>query len=182
MSAVIRDASRIWLSHFARRAGFPGSEQLARAYALRPYRLRQLYRGACKELVGDVENVTVLPKVLRESLDREGVALDSVTPVAVRGSRDGQTTKALFRLHDDKEVEAVLMEHSGERTTVCISSQAGCAFACAFCSTGQAGFGRNLSAVEIFDQVRFFARRPGARPTRVTNVVFMGMGEPFHNY
>jgi 23S rRNA (adenine2503-C2)-methyltransferase len=74
------------------------------------------------------------------------------------------------------------MEHTGDRTTVCISSQAGCAFACAFCSTGQAGFTRNLTAVEIFDQARYFARELASRGKRVTNVVFMGMGEPFHNY
>ena len=74
------------------------------------------------------------------------------------------------------------MEHHGDRTTLCISSQAGCAFACAFCSTGQAGFNRNLSAGEIFDQAWFFARELAAREKRITNIVFMGMGEPFHNY
>jgi 23S rRNA (adenine2503-C2)-methyltransferase len=179
---VIRGAGRIWLSDFARRAGLRGLDEFARVYSLRPYRLRQLYRAACKELSESVASVTTLPNDLRESLQRTGVALESVMPVAVRRSRDGQTTKALFRLHDDKEVEAVVMEHSGKRTTACISSQAGCAFACAFCSTGQAGFGRNLSAVEIFDQARFFARELVARSKRITNVVFMGMGEPFHNY
>ncbi len=97
-------------------------------------------------------------------------------------SKDEQTTKGLFRLHDGKEVEAVLMEHRGDRTTLCISSQAGCAFACAFCSTGQAGFNRNLSAGEIFDQAWFFARRLAPSDRRITNIVFMGMGEPFHNY
>ena len=100
----------------------------------------------------------------------------------VQRSRDAQTTKGLFRLGDGKEVEAVLMEHLGDRTTLCISSQAGCAFACAFCSTGQAGFSRNLTAGEIFDQAWFFARELAAREKRITNIVFMGMGEPFHNY
>jgi 23S rRNA (adenine2503-C2)-methyltransferase len=74
------------------------------------------------------------------------------------------------------------MEHWGDRTTVCISSQAGCAYACAFCSTGQAGFTRNLGAVEIFDQARFFARELKARGKKITNIVFMGQGEPFANY
>ena len=74
------------------------------------------------------------------------------------------------------------MEHYGDRTTLCVSSQAGCAFACAFCSTGQAGFSRNLTAGEIFDQAWFFARELAPRGKRITNVVFMGMGEPFHNY
>jgi 23S rRNA (adenine2503-C2)-methyltransferase len=74
------------------------------------------------------------------------------------------------------------MEHHGERNTVCISSQAGCAYACAFCSTGQAGFTRNLTATEIFDQVRYFARELAPAGRKVTNIVFMGMGEPFANY
>ena len=74
------------------------------------------------------------------------------------------------------------MEHHGDRTTVCISSQAGCAFKCSFCSTGQAGFTRNLKPAEIFDQARFFARELKTRGKKITNIVFMGMGEPFHNY
>jgi len=82
----------------------------------------------------------------------------------------------------EAQVEAVLMEHRGDRTTVCISSQAGCAFACAFCATGQGGFSRHLRATEIFDQARFFAIELAKKGKKITNVVFMGMGEPFHNY
>ncbi len=74
------------------------------------------------------------------------------------------------------------MEHYGDRSTVCISSQAGCAFKCAFCATGQGGFTRNLAATEIFDQARFFARELKRRDKKITNIVFMGQGEPFHNY
>ncbi len=135
-------------------------------------------RSCCDSL----DDVTTLPKALRAALAQRGVTLSSVEPVTLQQSHDGHTTKGFFRLHDGKEVEAVLMEHRGDRSTVCISSQAGCAFACAFCSTGQAGFARNLSAVEIFDQARYFARALRKRGKRVTNVVFMGMGEPFHNY
>jgi 23S rRNA (adenine2503-C2)-methyltransferase len=87
----------------------------------------------------------------------------------------------LFRLHDGSEVETVLMEHHGGRNTVCISSQAGCAYACAFCATGQAGFTRNLSATEIFDQARYFARQLARDGRKITNVVYMGMGEPLAN-
>src|SRR5581483_7204159 len=115
-------------------------------------------------------------------LEESGFRFESVTPVVVQRSNDGQTSKGLFRLTDGAEIEAVLMEHFGNRNTVCISSQAGCAFACAFCSTGQAGFTRNLSADEIFDQARYFARELAAKGKRITNIVFMGMGEPFHNY
>ncbi len=176
------DPRSIWLDSLARRAGFEDTQDFARAFELREYRLAQLYRAAAKELCESVDEITTLPKELRSAITSRGVRLSSIEPVTIQRSRDRHTTKGLFRCGDGKEVEAVLMEHRGDRTTICISSQAGCAFACAFCSTGQAGFGRNLSAVEIFDQARYFAREARAKGKRVTNVVFMGMGEPFHNY
>jgi len=175
-------AADVWLDDKARHAGYADAAAFAQAHALKPYRLGQLYRAATKELVGTVGAITVLPRELREALESQGFPLESVAPVVVQRSKDGQTTKGLFRLHDGNEVEAVLMEHWGDRTTVCISSQAGCAFKCAFCSTGQAGFTRNLTPVEIFDQARYFARELAQRGKKITNVVFMGMGEPFHNY
>jgi 23S rRNA (adenine2503-C2)-methyltransferase len=179
---VNRDPQAIWLRDVAARAGFSDEAAFSQAYELRPYRLAQIYRAAAKELIEDVRDVTTLSKDLRASFAAGGVTFSSLEPVALQESLDGQTTKGLFRLRDGNEVEAVLMEHRGQRTTLCISSQAGCAFACAFCSTGQAGFSRNLSAGEIFDQALFLARRLAASGKRVTNVVFMGMGEPFHNY
>jgi len=179
---VSRDPQAIWLRDIAARAGLAGVDEFARRYELKPYRLGQLYRAAAKELVEHVGDVTTLPSDLRAALVADGVTLAGLEPALLQESSDGRTVKGLFRLHDGKEVEAVLMEHRGDRTTLCISSQAGCAFACAFCSTGQAGFSRNLSAGEIFDQAVFLARRLAARRKRVTNVVFMGMGEPFHNY
>ena len=182
MAAVIRDPKSIWLSEVVRRAGYCGTDDFAAAFDLKPYRLSQLYRAACRELVDDVADVSTLPKGLRATLAERGVCFLPAPPSVVQRSKDAQTTKALFRLADGKEVEAVLMEHTGDRTTVCISSQAGCAFACTFCSTGQAGFTRNLTAVEIFDQARYFARELARRDKRITNIVFMGMGEPFHNY
>jgi 23S rRNA (adenine2503-C2)-methyltransferase len=172
----------IWLRDVVSRAGFRDADEFARHYALKPYRLRQLYHAAAKELLEGVGEVSTLPKDLREALVGRGVAFSAIEPIAVQRSRDEQTTKALFRLCDGKEVEAVLMEHFGNRTTICISSQAGCAFACAFCATGQGGFNRNCTAGEIFEQTRFFARALAPREKRITNVVFMGMGEPFHNY
>lgn len=177
-----RDPQAIWLRDVVASAGFADVEAFARRYELRRYRLAQLYRAATKELVENVGDVTTLPKELRAAFAADGLAFSSLELEVLQESSDRQTTKALFRLRDRKEVEAVLMEHRGERTTLCISSQAGCAFACAFCSTGQAGFSRNLSAGEIFAQALFLARRLAARGKRVTNVVFMGMGEPFHNY
>jgi 23S rRNA (adenine2503-C2)-methyltransferase len=171
-----------WLRDVVGRAGFSDADEFVRHYALKPYRLRQLYRAATKELLGNVDEVTTLPKDLRTGLVERGIAFSAIEAIAVQRSSDAQTTKALFRLGDGKEVEAVLMEHYGDRTSVCISSQAGCAFACTFCSTGQGGFNRNLSAGEIFDQAWYFARDLAKRKKRITNVVFMGMGEPFHNY
>jgi 23S rRNA (adenine2503-C2)-methyltransferase len=171
-----------WIDHKARRAGHADGGAFASAHSLKPYRLDQLYRAATKELVADVESVTVLPKEMRAVLAAEGFAFDAVAPVVVQRSSDEQTTKGLFRTSGGADVEAVLMEHWGARNTVCISSQAGCAFKCAFCSTGQAGFTRHLDADEIFDQARYFARRLASDGRKITNIVFMGMGEPFHNY
>jgi len=171
-----------WLRDVVARAGFSDVDDFARSYELKPYRLRQLYRAATKELLGGVGEVTTWPAELRAASAERGIAFSAIEAVALQRSRDGQTTKGLFRLGDGKEVEAVLMEHRGGRTTLCISSQAGCAFACAFCATGQAGYGRNLTAGEIFDQAWYFARNLAAEGKRITNVVFMGMGEPFHNY
>ncbi len=179
MSGTARD---LWVEQKARLGGFSGASSFAEEYELKPYRLAQLYRAAVRELVADVGDISVLPLGLREALSASTFELESVRPAALQRSNDRQTTKGLFRLHDGNEVEAVLMEHLGGRTTVCLSSQAGCAYRCAFCSTGQAGFTRNLNSVEIFDQARYFAREIAARGTEITNVVMMGMGEPFANF
>ncbi len=179
---MTRDPQELWFDDVARRIGLADGAAFAAAFELRPYRLKQIYRAANKELLGTIDEVSTLPKELRAALLARGFSFSSVEPIVMQRSGDGQTTKGLFKLHDGNEVEAVLMEHYGDRTTVCISSQAGCAFACAFCSTGQAGYTRNLSSTEIFDQARFFARDLASRGKRITNIVFMGMGEPFHNY
>jgi len=182
MAPVTRDALQIWFTDKVRRAGFDGVESFSAHFGLKPYRLNQIYRAATKEFAPDIDHVTTLPKELRASLKAAGFSFDSVAPVVVQRSNDKQTSKGLFRLADGSEVEAVLMEHYNDRNTVCISSQAGCAFACAFCSTGQAGFTRQLEPTEIFDQALYFARELAQKGERITNIVFMGMGEPFHNY
>jgi len=177
-----RSAQEIWIDDKARRAGYADGAAFAAAHGLKNYRLEQLYRASARELLATVDDVTVLPKDLRAALVAEGFAFDAVEPVVIQRSNDKQTIKGLFRLHDGNEVEAVLMQHHGERNTVCISSQSGCAYACSFCATGQAGFTRHLSATEIFDQARYFARHLSEQGRKITNIVFMGMGEPFHNY
>jgi 23S rRNA (adenine2503-C2)-methyltransferase len=175
-------ARDLWIDEKARRAGYENGAALASSHGLKSYRLDQLYRAAAKELVDDVDAITTLPKELRAALAERSFTLDAIEPVVIQRSNDKQTTKGLFRLHDGYEVEAVLMEHHGGRNTVCISSQAGCAYACAFCATGQAGFSRNLTATEIFDQARYFAKQLARKGGKITNVVFMGQGEPFANF
>jgi 23S rRNA (adenine2503-C2)-methyltransferase len=123
------------------------------------------------------EEMTELPADLRASLSEALPA--ALTEVSRRQSDDGETTKWLWGLHDGAQVETVLMQYR-DRVTVCISTQAGCAMGCTFCATGQAGFQRQLSAGEIIEQVAVAVR--AAQPRRLSNVVFMGMGEPMANY
>ncbi len=175
-------ASERWIGERVRHAGYAEPAAFLAAHELRPYRLGQIYRAATKELVDDVAQITVLPVSTRDRLQAEGFTLEALEPLTLQRSSDGQTTKGLFKLRDGSEVEAVLMEHYGGRSTVCISSQAGCAYKCSFCATGQGGFTRNLDATEIFDQARFFARDLKRRDKKVTNIVFMGQGEPFANF
>jgi 23S rRNA (adenine2503-C2)-methyltransferase len=140
------------------------------------YRVRQVWDGLYRRGAA-LEELTELPKAMRADLaGRLPVALQ---PVAESVSDDGETVKWLWELDGGARVETVLM-HYRDRSTVCVSTQAGCAMACGFCATGQAGFERNLSTGEIVEQVLRASRR--AAPRRVANVVFMGMGEPFANY
>jgi 23S rRNA (adenine2503-C2)-methyltransferase len=109
------------------------------------------------------------------------MALGTLTVATEQASRDG-TVKRLYRLHDGHLIESVLMKYTDGRRTACISSQAGCAMGCVFCATGQMGFGRHLTPTEIFEQVWRYDRALKADGERLSNVVLMGMGEPFHNY
>jgi 23S rRNA (adenine2503-C2)-methyltransferase len=140
------------------------------------YRVDQIWHGLYRQLA-DPSELTTLPKALRERL--AGELPPALREVARRTGDRGQTVKLLWELHGGATVETVLM-HYDDRTTVCISTQAGCAMACSFCATGQAGFERHLTVGEITEQVVAAARL--ASPRRVSNVVFMGMGEPLANY
>jgi 23S rRNA (adenine2503-C2)-methyltransferase len=142
------------------------------------YRVDQTWDALYTQLL-DPTDMTTLPKVLRSQLaDALPNALVAATQ---RTSTDGDTVKWLWRLHDGAHVETVLM-HYRDRSTVCISTQAGCAMACGFCATGQGGFERNLTTGEIVEQVVHASRDARSNDRRVSNVVFMGMGEPFANY
>lgn len=144
------------------------------------YRADQLWHWIYQELETDPHQITTLPKKLRSELERQFL-FTNLEEVVHLQSQDG-TEKVLFRLPDDQTIESVLMRYEDGRRTACISSQAGCALGCVFCATGQMGFRRHLSAGEIIDQVLYFARKLQAEDDRLTNVVMMGMGEPFHNY
>lgn len=155
----------------------PSRDELAALLDGEPrYRVDQVWEGL-HDRGDEIEDLTNVPKALRARL-AEQLPL-ALTPEHESVSDDGETVKWLWRLHDGHHIETVLM-HYEDRTTVCVSSQAGCAMACGFCATGQSGFDRHLSVGEIVEQI-VRARRQSA-PRRVSNIVFMGMGEPFANY
>jgi 23S rRNA (adenine2503-C2)-methyltransferase len=139
------------------------------------YRAGQVWRGLHQGL--EPEEMTDLPKALRPRLAE--LLPGALAPTATSTSDGGATVKWLWHLPDGAAVETVLM-HYAERTTVCVSTQAGCAMACSFCATGQAGFRRHLTVGEIVEQV--VRARRAALPRRLSSVVFMGMGEPLANY
>ncbi len=155
------------------KAGLPG------------FRAKQVSHHYFDRLVDDPAEMTDLPLGLRGPL-RDALLPTLVTPVRTLHADHGTTRKTLWQLHDAAMVESVLMRYPG-RVTMCVSSQAGCGMACPFCATGQGGLQRNLSTAEIVEQVVAGARAlargevPGG-PGRISNVVFMGMGEPMANY
>jgi 23S rRNA (adenine2503-C2)-methyltransferase len=162
------------------------------------FRAKQIYSWLYQKVVTDFSQMSNIPQALRQRLADEA----SIGPAIVRSelhSKDDRTRKILLELADGKLIESVLMLYpplgeSSARATVCVSTQAGCAFGCTFCATGQMGFDRHLSAGEIVAQVLYFARElratpwtaaglPGSTPIdHITNLVLMGMGEPLHNY
>ena len=140
------------------------------------YRVDQVWHGLWSEGQA-IDAITTVPKALRARLGEQfRPSLDVVNDVQ---SDHGATRKWVFRLHDGSTIETVLMSYE-DRVTVCVSSQAGCAMGCTFCATGQAGFTRQLTAGEVLEQVMFAAR--ASAPRRLSNVVFVGMGEPLANY
>lgn len=144
------------------------------------YRARQIWQGLYIHLWHSPEQFSSLPQSLRTRL-QETFRFSSLKPEKVLKSSDGETVKTLLTLDDGKSIESVLMRYD-ERNTLCISSQAGCAMGCVFCATGQMGFKRHLTSGEIVEQVLYYARSLNEEGQKVTNIVLMGMGEPFHNY
>jgi 23S rRNA (adenine2503-C2)-methyltransferase len=162
------------------------------------YRAKQIWQGLHQHLYDSPEQYTNLPNSLREKLG-EHLTFSPFKVKTVLDSSDGFTRKTLFELPDKNLIEAVLMRYGDpadnpqitasptgrgakNRRTLCISTQAGCAMGCVFCATGQMGFKRHLSSGEIIAQVLYYARLLRQKNEVVTNIVLMGMGEPFHNY
>lgn len=169
----------------------PEVEKLVTSPGEPGYRADQLLGWVYKRLVVSYDEMTDLPLAFRQKLSGQ-ISLHTLRPVREAVSLDG-TVKLLFCLRDGKTVEAALMLYAaGEgrtRTTVCLSTQVGCAIGCHFCATGKQGFERNLTPGEMVDQVLYFARRvkdkkegTESRLGHITNIVFMGMGEPLANY
>ena len=140
------------------------------------YRVDQIWQGIWEQ-DRFPEEITTISKSLREKLTAElPLALEVANDVS---TDEGTTRKWVYRLHDGYTIETVLMNYE-DRVTVCISTQAGCAMGCTFCATGQAGFSRQLTLGEVVEQVVRAGR--AAAPRRISNIVFMGMGEPLANY
>lgn len=144
------------------------------------FRADQIARHYYGKFEADPLTMTDLPEAQRQAV-KDALFPTLLTPVRTVETDEGDTTKTLWRLHDGILLESVLMRYPG-RATLCISSQAGCGMACPFCATGQGGLDRNLSAAEIVDQVRAAAAMMQAEGSRLSNIVFMGMGEPLANY
>lgn len=148
------------------------------------YRAKQVWEQAYKKLALSFDAMSDVPKKLREKLTEE-IEFTRLSPHIDLLSSDGHTRKILFNLPGKNsvpsQVETVLMGYHTRRTA-CISTQAGCALGCTFCATGQGGLQRNISSGEIVEQVLYFNRILNKKNDKLTNLVFMGMGEPFANY
>jgi 23S rRNA (adenine2503-C2)-methyltransferase len=159
------------------------------------FRAIQIWQGLYRNLWNIPDEFSNLPISLRQKL-AEVFDFRSLLPISTQNSVDGNTMKTLFRLKDGSAIETVRMDYdpseslqedrpinSGQsRRTLCVSTQVGCAMGCVFCATGQMGFKRHLTSGEIVAQVMYYARLLRDNGENVTNVVIMGMGEPFHNY
>ena len=165
---IVFDLSFDELSNLLNEAGEPS------------YRANQIWEGLYRHYWNNPAEFSALPKDLRNKLPGL-ISFDVITPTLKLDSADHRTRKTLFRLTDGLSIEAVLMRYD-RRHTLCISTQAGCAMGCVFCATGQMGFKRHLTRGEIVAQVMYYARMLAEENHQVTNIVIMGMGEPFHNY
>jgi 23S rRNA (adenine2503-C2)-methyltransferase len=179
----------------------PSLENLLKEWKEPSFRAKQVWQGLYQQLYNSPDQFSNIPKSLREKME-EQLTFAPFKVATYQDSSDGFTRKTLFELPDKNLLEAVLMRYGDpadnpqitahapnsesrgakKRRTLCISTQAGCAMGCVFCATGQMGFKRHLTSGEIVAQVMYYARMLKDENESVTNIVFMGMGEPFHNY
>lgn len=159
---------------------YPQIQELLLGLSEPGYRADQLYEWTYSSLASDFAEMHSLPRHLRDHLEQTAT-ISGLTPLQETISPSELTRKVLFGLSDDETVESVLMLYDN-RKTVCLSTQVGCPLGCPFCATGQSGFIRDLTPGEIIEQVLYFARELREQGEEVTNVVFMGMGEPLLNY
>ena len=163
-------------------------EQLVVDMGYQRYRADQILYPLYYKFPKDISELKQLPKTMREELITAGYTIGSTQEIQRIVSDDGDTTKSLLNIADGASVETVLMQYPPSkinghpRSTICVSTQIGCAMGCVFCATGQMGFEKNLKAEEIVAQVIHFANILQQRGEHVTNLVFMGMGEPMANY
>ncbi|MEK7540410.1 MAG: 23S rRNA (adenine(2503)-C(2))-methyltransferase RlmN [Patescibacteria group bacterium] len=155
----------------------PHLEQLLGQLNQPRFRFKQLFQAVYKDGAESFASVQTLPKVLREALAQEPTS--TLEPIHSALSKDG-TIKTIFELSDGLQIEAVMIPNKNNRT-VCVSCQVGCAMKCAFCATGTMGIKRSLTADEIIDQVVYCNNLLRSKKEKVTNVVYMGMGEPMNN-
>lgn len=149
------------------------------------FRQKQLQAALFDISNTSVVDITTLPQAMRETLADASFPWMSVSQHMLYESKDGNTWKVILRATDGKLFESVLMRNKREQWTICVSSQIGCAMKCTFCATGTMGLKRSLSSDEIIDQYRYWQQFVASRPEldeRISNVVFMGMGEPLANY
>lgn len=144
------------------------------------YRINQLWQGLYKQIYQNFSEFSGFPKDLRNKLENR-FSLNALNNIVQIQSKDKNTEKVLFELNDGEKIETVLMRYNNRRS-LCISTQSGCAMGCVFCATGQMGFRRNLSCGEIISQVLYFEKSLREKKGSLSNIVVMGMGEPFHNY
>ena len=163
-------------------------EELVMGLGYDRYRADQILYPLYYKYPKSLSDIPQLPKALREKLTEEGYTIDSSQETHRVVSDDGNTTKLLLNLSENQAIETVLMQYPSSkigghpRSTICVSTQIGCAMGCVFCATGQMGFESNLKAEQIVSQVIHFAKLLYERGEHVTNLVFMGMGEPMANY
>ncbi len=148
---------------------------------IKEFRAKQILHAVYKECKTDINNINVLPLKDRKTL-KTNLKIYSLTPLYTINSKDKNTQKVLFKTKDGYNIESVLMKYKDGRNTVCVSVQVGCKLGCKFCATGKLGFFRDLTNEEITDQVLYFNCKLKKENKKITNIVFMGMGEPFLNY